>query len=156
MNLFSCAQNFTNKVDYTKINPVASKSKCHEALIFFVHNVGIPSEKHPDDAKEVKLGDFKKKMNKFGIFNTMTEPYSQWQNYAKDSIGIIKKWARYFMQLTETPIRLIDRALQYAIELRTITLSTLLGAKGRTPFEIVHGHSPDLSKYVMFSWYDHV
>ena len=156
LDLFKCAQIFCNKANYSKIYPMSSKSEAHNALSSLVHDVGIPSELHSDDAKELCKGIMKKKMVKYGIFHTMTEPYSPWENYAEDCIRVIKNWARYFMQLKNTPIRLIDHALLYASELRNLTASTILGTKGRTPFEITYGYSPDISEYVTFEWYEYV
>ena len=68
------------------------KSEAHNSLSSFVDDVGIPSQLHSDDAKELCKGEMKKKMNKFNIFHTMTEPYSPWENYAEDCIRILKIW----------------------------------------------------------------
>lgn len=133
-----------------------SKSEAHNALSSLVHDVGIPSELHSDDAKELCKGIMKKKMVKYGIFHTMTEPYSPWQNYAEDCIRVTKNWVQYFMQLKNTPIRLIDHALLHVSELRNLTASSILGTKGRTPFEVTFGCSPDISEYVTFEWYEYV
>ena len=153
---FTCAQLFGNRARFCKIYPLPSKSKAFEALSSFVHDIGIPGELHSDGAKEIAQGIFRKMMTKFGIFHTSTEPYSPWENYAEDCIRVLKNNARYFMQITQTPIRLLDHALMYACELRNMTASPSVFLKGRTPFEITLGYSPDISEFTTFEWYEFV
>ena len=78
-----------------------SKALAHNALSYFAHDVGIPSELHSDDTKELCRGIMKQKMNKFVIFHIMAEPYSPWENFAEDTIRVLKNWARYFMQASK-------------------------------------------------------
>ena len=127
-----------------------TKSQAHENITTFVHEVGIPKQLHLDNAPELTKGEMKKKMNKYKIYNTQTEPHTPKQNYAEDSFRIIKSYARYFMQLTDTLIRLFLYALLYACELRNLTASNNVSTKGRTPFKIVHGNSPDIFEYTTF------
>ena len=156
LDLSTCAQIFCNKARFTCIFPMLTKSQAHEALTSFVQEVGIPNVLHSDDAKELSQGEMRKKMTKYGIFHTMAEPYSPWENYAEDSIRVVKNWARYFMQATNTPIRLIDHAMLYVCELRNRTAASSIATKGRTPFEITFGFSPDISEYTAFEWYQYI
>ena len=80
----------------------------------------------------------------------MIEPNTPKQNYAEDIIRIIKAWTRYFIQFTQTPIRLYMYALLYVCELRNLTASGYPSAIGRTPFEITFGYSPNISEYITF------
>ena len=155
-DMFTCAQLFGNRARFCKIYPLPSKSHAFEALSSFVHDIGIPGEIHSDGAKEIAQGTFRKMMTKFGIFHTSTEPYSPWENYAEDCIRVLKNTARYFMQITRTPIRLLDHALMYACEIRNMTATPSVFLKGRTPFEITQGYSPDISEFTTFEWYEHV
>ena len=153
---FLCAQIYSNRIGYTKIYPMVQKSQAHESLSTFIHEVGIPHEIHCDEAKELIQGEMKKKMIKYEIYNTWAESYSPWQNSAEDSIRIIKAWARYFMQFKNTPLRLCDHAMLYASELRNLTAPKHIRNRGRTPFELMHGYTPDISEYVTFEWYEPV
>lgn len=156
LNSFTCAQLYGNRAKFCKIYPMTSKSDAHESLSSLVHEIGIPSEIHSDGAKEIALGQYRKLMTKYSIFHSMTEPYSPWQNYAEDCIRIIKNSARYFMQASQTPIRLLDHALMYACDIRNLTATSSVAMKGRTPFEITLGYSPDISEYTLFKWYQYV
>ena len=152
----TCAQIYGNRAKFCKLYPMAVKSQAHESLSTFIHEIGVPSEIHSDGAKEIAQGQFRKLMNRHSIFHTSTEPYSPWENYAEDCIRLMKNSARYFMQAAQTPIRLLDHALIYACDIRNITATSSVAMKGRTPFEVTLGYSPDISEYTTFSWYQYV
>ena len=88
------------------------------------------------------------------FIQTVTDPHSPWQNPAELSIGVIRCKARKLMQETTTPIRLWDYAYEYVCQLRTLTVSDLYELKDRTPFELVHGYSPDISEFTNFTWFE--
>ena len=152
----TCAQIYVNKAGYTKIYPLVSKSNAHDSLSVFVHEVGIPGALHTDDAKELCEGKMLDKMRKYEIYHTMSEPYSPWQNLAENAIGVIKSKVRRIMRETNTPFRLIDYVFAYACEIRNFVPSQIVGVNGRTPYEIVHNETPDVSEYVSFGWFDFV
>jgi hypothetical protein len=52
------------------------KSQTHETLSTFIHEVGIPSAIHLDDAKELKHGKFKESCMEYHIPCSYTEPFS--------------------------------------------------------------------------------
>ena len=93
----TCAQVYANKSGFTKLYLMENKSQAHNTLANFIHEIGIPRELHSDNAPELISGEMKKKLNKYEIYTTTTEPYTPKQNYAEDTIRIIKSWARYFM-----------------------------------------------------------
>jgi len=72
----SMAQIYTNDNGYTKVYPMKLKSQTHETLSTFIHEVGIPSAIHLDDAKELKHGKFKESCMEYHIPCSYTEPFS--------------------------------------------------------------------------------
>ena len=152
----SCAQLYVNRGGYTKVYPMISKSKAHESLSAFVHEVGIPGSIHSDDAREIVEGKMLEKMRKYEIYNTMNEPYSPWQNLAENAIGVIKSKVRKIMRETNTPFKLVDYVMAYACEIRNFVPSHTMGTNDRTPYELVHNETPDISEYVNFKWFDFV
>ena len=152
----TCAQLYTNSIGYTKVYPMSAEHKAHESLTTFIHQVGIPHELHSDGAKALTQGEFQKKTRKYEIHTSETEPYSPWQNHAERENKIIKKLGRYFMQSTNTPIVLWSFAFVFAAIVRTMTASTKIGMNNRTPFEAIHGFTPDISEYASFHWYQWV
>ena len=105
----TCAQLYTNRVGYTAVYPMMAEHQAHETLTTFVHQVGVPHELYSDGAKALVQGEFGKKLRKYEIYTTGTEPYSPWQNHAERENKVIKKMGRYILQATNTPIVLWNR-----------------------------------------------
>ena len=60
------------------------------------------------------------------------------------------------MKSTSTPVVLWDYCWEYCAVIRSLTASNNIYLNGKTPFEPVHGYTPDISEYVTFKWYDWV
>jgi GH24 family phage-related lysozyme (muramidase) len=54
------------------------KSQAPDALVSFMQDIGIPSELHSDDAKELNQGKMMGILKKFWIKGSQSEPYSSW------------------------------------------------------------------------------
>ena len=147
-------QLFTNKSNYIKSYPMRSKSHSHHALDRFFHEVGLPSELMNDGAKELVHGEWGKKCRRHDVPVKTTEPHSPWQNQAELSGGIIKRKLRRMMQRSNTPIRLWDYCWEYVSNVTSLTASGHFLLEGVTPYEKVHGYSPNISELCMFKWYD--
>lgn len=151
-----CAEVYTNRLGFIKVYPMESKSDAHQTLSSFIHEVGIPHSIHTDGARELKQGEFKKKLNKYEVHFSETEPYTPWQNDAERKIKSLKMLGRYLMQSTNTPIRLWDYAYIHAANIISRTSTNILDPLHRTPFEHVMGYTPDISEYTSFKWYEPV
>ena len=149
----TCAQIYSNRIGFVKLYPMNTKSDSHHSFSNFIHEVGIPHSIHSDGAKEETFGPFRKKMKKYEVHHSSTEPYSPWQNDAERKIAKIKRLGRYLMQSTNTPIRLWDMAYIHAAAITSITASNHVDSLHRTPFEHVMGYTPDISEYSSFNWY---
>ena len=122
-------------------------------LNYFVHAVGIPSSLHSDCHKNFREGEFRKRARYFHIPQTFTEPESPWQNRAEFAGGEIKSFARRLMMKTNTPVRLWCYCFEYTADILCLCVSQHYNLKGRTPYELVAGYTPNISEYVSFSWY---
>ena len=149
----TCAQLYTNRTGFTKLYPMQKESNAHETLGRFIHQVGIPHELHSDGAKALIHGEYRKKLKKYEIQTTETEPYSPWQNEAERANMTVKKFGRYLMQSTNSPIVLWPYAYVLAANIRSLIASQKAGMMGRTPFETTIGYTPEISEYVSFAWY---
>ena len=149
----SCASIYSNRQGFIKIYPMNAKSQAHETFSMFVHEVGIPHELHADGAGELIKGEFKKKLNKYEVYNTVTEPYSPWQNDAERKIKDVKVLGRYLMQTSNTPIRLWDYAYIHAANILSRTATNTADPLHRIPFEHVMGYTPDISEFTSYDWY---
>lgn len=52
-------QLYTNDIGFSKIYPMRLKSEVPDTLKFFIHDVGIPSAIHANEAKELMEGKFR-------------------------------------------------------------------------------------------------
>ncbi len=57
------------------------------------------------------------------------------------------------MASTQAPIRLWCFAYEYSADICCLLATGLYDLGGRTPYEIVMQHTPDISEYVIFKWY---
>ena len=100
------AQVYTNDHGYSKVYPMKLKSQTHETLSTFIHEVGIPSAIHSDDAKEIMQGRFKELCKEYHIPCSYTEPFSPWQNRAENAIRELKRHVRRIMIASRVHSRL--------------------------------------------------
>jgi hypothetical protein len=84
-------QLYTNDLDFTKFYPMKRKSEAPDTLVSFMQDIGIPTELHSDDAKELTQGKMADIARQFWIRTTQSEPYSPWQVRAELCIREIKK-----------------------------------------------------------------
>ena len=150
------SQLFTNKGNYVRSYHMKGKNHSPDALDRFLHEVGIPTELMTDGAKELIHGDWSKLCRKHRITQKNTEPHSPWQNNAELMGGIVKRKLRRMMMSTGTPIRLWDYCWDYICNIISHTASGQLILDGSTPYEKVHGYTPDISELTSFHWYEWV
>ena len=156
LNGSAMAQVYTNDQGYTRVYPMKLKSQAHETLSTFIHEVGIPSAIHSDDAPELMQGRFKELCKEFHIPCTYSEPYSPWQNRAEVSIRELKRHTRRKMAACKVPIRLWDFCSKWSSDVRNKTVNNRFSLEGRTPYEAIHGHTPDISSLANFNFYEPV
>ncbi|MGH3055899.1 MAG: hypothetical protein ACRDL7_13075, partial [Gaiellaceae bacterium] len=152
----TCGQIFVNDLEFVRFIPMKSKADAGDALAEFIQDIGIPSQLHTDNAKEETLGTWKRVRSSHQIKQTETEPYSPWQNRAERTIREVKKTVTHLMSRTKTPKRLWDFCMTYVCETRCLTAHPFFTLHGRTPQEHVTGHTPDISEYTDFEWYQPV
>jgi hypothetical protein len=149
-------QMFTNDVHFSKFYPMRTKSEAPNTLVSFMQDIGIPSDLHSDDAKELTQGRMGELLRKFWIRSMQSEPYSPWQVRAELCIREVKKAVRHTLSKTGSPKRLWDCCTIYQCELRNLIAHPHFKLQGRTPYEIIVGHTPDISEYLDYCWYQNV
>ena len=149
-----CIQLFCNKARFICSYPLKSKGEANNALIRFIHEVGVPSEILTDGARELIRSEWSKTCKRFNIRQPTTEPYSPWQNPAEMNGGVVKRRVRRLMKKTNTPVRLWDYCWEYATSLKVLTASKHFMLDERTPFEKVYGHTPNITEYIQYQWYE--
>ena len=146
-------QMYTNDVHFMKFYPMQWRSDAPDTLVIFMQDIGIPSELHSDDAKELTLGRMGELVKKYWIKGTQSEPYSPWQVHAELCIREVKKVVRHTLDKMQAPRRLWDYCIIYQYELRNLIAHPYFKLHGRTPYKIITGYTPDISEYLDYSWY---
>jgi len=150
---FKCAQLFTDGKGFTRFHPMASKSDAHEALNSWVQTDGIPEHLITDGAGEMTNSkQWMDTTREFRIKQTVTEPYSPWQNRAEQEVKEIKRGIRRLTRRKGSPRRLWCYLGQYVAALRRFSAHEA----GRSPHEIVLGWTPDISMWIVYDWYEDV
>ena len=149
----TCGNLYTNDLGFRKFFPMITESQTPSTLQTFIVMVGLPPALHADNAKVFVEGDVKRKCQKYGIEQSFTEPHSPWMNRAETGIREVKAFGRRLLQSKQAPIRLWCFAYEYAAEICCLLATGLYDLGGRTPYEIVMQHTPDISEYVVFEWY---
>ncbi len=83
--------------------------------------------------KEQTLGYFCQKLQDAGCEKKTTEPYSLWQNAAKQKIKELKKGTRRKLLLINMPRRLWDGCLEYEPYVRSHTVCDVFKLDGEVP-----------------------
>lgn len=148
------AQIFVNNAKWNKVVPIPTKAHASTALKITVQDIGIPSHIHTDGAREMTRGEWKEYCDLLGIKMTHVEAHSTFQNKVELGIKELKHDLKNRMILTKTPSRLWDYCLEYCADNNKILPHPLPVLQGRTPLELMIGHTPDISEYSEFGWYD--
>ena len=149
-------QLFCNRGNYSKCFAMKKKEDAHHALDRFIHEVGIPHEMLTDGALELTKAEWGKTCRKHNIQQITTEPHSPWMNPSELAGGIIKRRVRSRMKATNTPIRLWDYCWEYESHLRSVTAMPHITLDDVTPYEKVHGYTPNIAELLTHKWYDWV
>jgi len=147
---------FTNGYGYDTTYPWASKRQHPEALMDFIHKVGIPQTIVSDGGKEIHLGKTKEVCNEYRIRQKVTVPYSPWQNLAEASIREVKKDVRRKLRQTGAPLRTWSYVSKWVNAVRKFTASSIPALNEMTPYEHVHGSTPDISPMLLFDFWEPV
>jgi hypothetical protein len=148
------AQLYINDLTFTKVYPMKLKSQTAETLSTFIHDVGIPTIMHSDDANELIRGKFRLLCKDYGITSTFTEPYSPWQNRAEGGICELKRNVHRKMKAKHVPHKLWDFCCCWSCNNRNKTSSSLYSLDGRAPYEAVMGHTPNISSLLPLDFYE--
>jgi hypothetical protein len=138
-----------------------SKAEAHIALRNFFDNVGLPDLIISDNSTEQgygRLGSqaWKQTMNEFGVLQRYTEAYKHWQNYSENGVKLVKFRGAKIMEVKGVPGLLWDHTLEFVGNLSNRLVHKTPRLEGRTPYEWVHGITPDISAVINFDLYDYV
>lgn len=147
---------FTNGYGYDRFYPWTRKFHHPDALMSFIHEVGLPNTLVSDGALEETQGRAGDICREYHIQQKVTVPYSPWQNLAEASIRELKKCVRRIHRQTGAPISLWTYSASWSASVRRLTASSIPRLGGRVPEEALTGSTPDISALALFDWYQAV
>ena len=126
-----------------------------ETLQSFCHDVGVPEKLKSDRAPELcgRQSEYAKLAKSKRIDLSYAEPERATQIYQVDiAIRELKKRWHQKMVSKSVPKRLWDFGIKHAAKVMQMIPSRRLN--NRTPYEVVHNHTPDISELADFDFYD--
>lgn len=156
MDGYRAAQLFINHYRYLHVVLMVSKGEAPTALRHFFDNVGLPDLIISDNASEQTSQAWKTALNEFKVLHRLTEPYKHHQNYAENGVKLVKFRCVKIMERKGVPGIFWDHTLEYMANLSNRIVHKTPRLEGRTPYEWVHGITPDISAFVTFGYYDYV
>ena len=155
----TCAQIYGNKFGYIKAYPLNKHDKQNlgDSLSLIIQDVGVMQKLHTDNAPEMvgRKTPFFARARKEGIDLTTIEPLRPDENYGEILVKKAKITSSKIMVRRNVPLRLWCYALEYACDLSSMMVPPMYRNNGRSGYEIVHGHTPDISEYVEFEFYEY-
>ena len=109
---------------------------------YFVELFGLPYYLHSDNHNNPKEGFFKWLLQKFGIYQTFTEPHSPWQNRAEPAIGEVKVYHRSFMINTNATVQIQCFYYEYPDDILSLLATGRFDLQDRSPYEVVMHYTP--------------
>ena len=151
------AQVFFTEDHATHVFPMKERSEAHIALDDFFRRMGVPHTIVPDNAKELTMGDFKRKCQKHSVALEPIEPHTPNQNKAEGSA--IKELKRQYRKLKiqrNFPEVIWDDALEWIAQIRSHTALNIAGLDGQVPLTKATGDTRDISHLAEFGLWDWV
>ena len=152
----TCAQIFATAFHFVRCFAMESKKDAYLTLDDFFRQVGIPQVLVPDNAKELTLGEFRKRSRRAQCPIHPIEAYTPNKNLAEAVIRELKRHYRRVMIETGAPEVLWDYCLEWCALVRSHTALNIHALDGKTPATKMTGDTSDISFLAEFGWYDWV
>jgi hypothetical protein len=149
-------QVFTNGQGFLCAYPLEKKGDACHALSRFIHHHGIPLDLTSDRAPEEMHGEWERLVNQYHITQTTIESGSPWQNRAEGEIRELKKLTHRTLQQFGAPLSYWCYAVEWAARVCSLTAHNYSSLQMQTPDELVTGHTPDISEFAHFAWFQWV
>jgi hypothetical protein len=84
------------------------------------------------------------------------EARTPWQNRAEAAVRETKKLSDRALRKTGTPVEFWCYAIEWVARILSLTAQNLPALKSRTPEEAMVGHTPDISEFAHYTWFEWV
>jgi hypothetical protein len=147
---------FAHLFQWIRAYSFPTRSETHNLLDRLFSKVGIPIRMRPDNAIEPILGDWKRKLQRYGCLLAPIEANTPNLNLAELSIREVKRLFRRFMRTLNAPAVLWDYCFELAALVRSHTCLGLDQLDGKPPETKLLGDTMDISFLSEFASYDYV
>ena len=131
--------------------PMKLKSEAHEALsLLFQHN-GMPPAVICDNAKEMIVGEFNRKLKEALCHLRQMEPFTTWLNTAEREMKELKKGSSRKLIKSGAPKRLWDDdCLELESYIRSNSAHNIYKLDGEVPETILSRETSNISQFCEF------
>ena len=150
----TCAQIWTNDIEWIRVDPMSTKSNAHHSAKKLFKNDGVPSKIVMDGAREQVLGKFKDACNDATVLVQQLEYNTPWANRAEGAVRENKRAVRRAMKKSDCPAKLWDYCAELQAKIRCHTAHDIPTLNGQVPETVVTGNTADISELVEFGWYE--
>ncbi len=149
-------QVYATDFHHCKALPMEKKSDTHYTLTEYFKDCGIPASLIPDNAKELREGEFGRVAKRYHCPIRPVESYTPNANTAEDAIRELKRMYAKVMTQTGCPEVYWDYCFEWCANVRSHTALNIPALQGRTPAAKLTGETPDISFLAEFGFYDWV
>ena len=128
------------------------KSEAHETLSLLFQQDGVPPSVICDNAKEMILGEFNRKLKEALCHLRQTEPFTPGLNAAKRKIKDLKGYGRKVIKYG-TPKRLWDDCLELESCIRSNAAHGIHKSNEEVPETIMCEETSDIIQFCEFEWF---
>ena len=152
----TCAQVYYGMTSrMINVYPMKSKAEFPNTYADFLREQGIPTVLRRDGAKEEDSSTVKKMQRKHLVKDEFSEPHHQQQNPVElNAIKYLKHHGEALLDRTGAPKSLWFHAIKYIAGIHNHTAKESM--RWAVPIQVRHGETPDISKYLMFKFYEPV
>ena len=153
---FTCAQVFFG-IQSRMINvyPMRTESDGPHAYEDFLRDEGCPTLLRRDNSKMQTGENFTSINRHFCIKDGLTEPYHPQQNPAENqAVKWLKSHAQVVMNISGAPEYAWADCMLWIADVHNVVANDSLNL--RTPYETRHGSTPDISAYILFTFWEKI
>ena len=152
----TCVQVFYGMQSHMiNVYPMKKESEGSYAYEDFIREEGCPTILRRDNSKMQKGDDFITISRHYCVKDEWSEAYHQHQNPVEHSaVRWLKSHAQTVMNISGAPPQMWAECLKWISAIHNLTANEAL--QNRTPYEKRHGSTPDISAYILFTFWEKI
>ena len=153
---YTCTQVFYGITSHMiNVYHMKSASEGPHAYEDFIREEGCPTLLRRDNSKMQTGKDFTNICRYYGVKDAFTEPHHPHQNPAENrAVRWLKQHSQIVMNKTGAPPSVWTDCATWIADIHNIVADESLG--NRTPYEKRHGTTPDISAYMLFTFWEKI